>query len=107
MELNRYEIEMLRQHRQFHIAGTARPSFTNRGFLMAMAMILYFAFGGSFLLYISLPAWGGGMLGFAVGVAYMMFARWRFVGKVWPTMEHIIDWDEVESLLDEFHSIDS
>jgi len=74
---------------------------------MAIFMILYNAVGGVFLCSLSFPTWGGGMLGFAVAVAFMAFNRWRFVGKVWPALDHIIDWDEVESLLNESHGIDS
>lgn len=66
---------------------------------MFISMILINAVGGAIICNMESPTLGGVMPGFASAVAYMAFARWRFFGKTWLALEHIIDWARVETLL--------
>ena len=66
---------------------------------MFISMVLINAVGGAINCKLGFPTLGGVMLGFAFAVAYMAFARWRFFGKTWLALEHVIDWAKVEALL--------
>lgn len=79
----------------------------SRGPLMALFMIVYNAAGGLVLCSMSFSTIGGVMLGFALAVAYMAFARWCTFGKVWPALDHVIDWAKVDSLLGDMSDRDT
>lgn len=99
MQLNPFQKEMLRLYLQFHDTGVPRPSMTSRGSLMLISMIFVNAACGTIMCSLSFPILGGAMLGFAFAVAYMVIMRWRWRCKTWLALDHIIDWEKVETLL--------